>query len=174
MLICVQFEICRCIFSTSQSSSLNLKDQLNDLFTTYMTLFNEGGGGHIGMSEWLRHGAVNRHMYASSACVDRVAQSIGKFTSSRELSCDYRPYLHAICRQEESRLQQQQASARNKRFLHYLNQIGFEMSRDDCALLAKSNLVANETSTWQLDRAKSGSSGKLTSLFSNSQLYEDS
>lgn len=146
-----------------------LNEELAEFFTTFVSLFNQNKP--IGFTEWLRHGAINQHGYASSACVDRVAQSLCKFSSSRDLALEYRPYLQEICRLEEAK---QQVHGR-KRFLHYLSQTNVGLLRDDYGLLAKSRLVDKPQACDNLSvtLTESNSSSRLAALLVNDQLYDD-
>lgn len=102
---------------------------------------------------------------------------MGKFSNDDELALDYRPYLHEICRVEESK---QQAFGR-KRFLHYLSQTT-SLLRDDFGLLAKSNL-AEIKNTSELTKSEGEavngltetkvSGEKVVTLFDDSQLYSN-
>ena len=118
---------------------------------------------------------MNRHNYASSTSIDRLAQSLAKFSSSRELALDYRPYLQCICQLEEAK---QQVSAR-KRFLHYLNQTNIGLLKEDFALLARSSLVEKSPpkkeadNKPQLNMNRMDSNERLAALFFDAQLYDN-
>lgn len=145
-------------------------DQYDELFTTFISLFNQNKP--INLPEWQCHGAINRHGYSSSACIDRVAQSLGKFSNDQQLSLDYRPYLQEICRLEESK---QQVSGR-KRFLHYLSQTNVGLARDDFGLLAKSTLAADvktlEVAAETCTAAGTDNKDAGVKFFIDSQLYD--
>ena len=130
----------------SFSYSLTYKDQLFDIYKSFITLFNENR--LIDINDWLMHGTVYRFNYPSNTAINKFAQASNKFTSNPALSMDYRPYLQKICQYEELK---QQAGASGsaygimssrRRFLHYLAHLNLGLVRDDVTLMSKSNFLA--------------------------------
>ncbi len=166
-------------YDLTKFNTTYLKEELLDFFVHFVCLFNESKS--VDFWDWLRHGRVNKFSYGSSSCMNKLAQSMFKFTSNESLSLDYRPYLHEICQLEE--LKQfpngsASSSMSRRRFLHYLMnaRASLALSKEDLDLLARSSLderkiLANlnaKPSNEQLT-----SSTTTNNAFSNSDLYSD-
>ena len=130
----------------SFSYSLTYKDQLFDIYKSFIYLFNENR--LIDINDWIMHGTVYRFNYPSNTAINKFAQASNKFTSNPALSLDYRPYLQKICQYEELK---QQAGASGsaygimssrRRFLHYLAHLNLGLVREDFTLLSKSSFLS--------------------------------
>lgn len=132
-----QYSKCKSVYVLSKHNTTYLKEELLDLYTSFVILFNDYKP--VEFSDWVKYGRVAKPGFAASSALNRFAQNTFKFTSSPSLYLDYRPFLQEMCSLEESR---QLGGGGRRRFLHHLNSTG--LSKDDLALLAKSSLVDEE------------------------------
>jgi hypothetical protein len=119
----------------NKSNMISVEEHLNELYQTFITLFNENK--FIEFDDWFKHGAINKFNYSSNVSINKLAQSLFKFTSNRSMSLEYRPYLHEICRLED--IKQREMNTR-RRYMHYLTHLNVGLVKDDFALLINSNL----------------------------------
>ncbi|RNA02469.1 ATPase family AAA domain-containing 5 [Brachionus plicatilis] len=114
-----------------------VKQDLFEFFKVFNFLLN---GKNIDFYEWLNYGRVHEFNFSSNVSVNRLAQALSRFTSSKAIALDYRPFLHEICKHEQSK---QAKQVNKRRYVHYLSYLNIGLSREDYALLATSALDEN-------------------------------
>ena len=111
-----------------------VKQDLFEFFKVFNFLLN---GKHIDYYEWLNYGKVNKFNFTSNVSVNRLAQGLFRFTSSKAVALDYRPFLHQICKLEQEK---QTRHVNRRRYVHYLSHLNIGLVKEDYGLLATSAL----------------------------------
>lgn len=138
------------------------KEELNEFYQHFILMFNDKK--FIDFSDWSNYGAINEYNFASNVSINRLAQSLFRFTSNSSLCVEYRPFLQQICKIEETK---QIVNTGKRRYLHYLTNLNLGLNKEDYSLLAR-------TALFDKNEELEGNADKILVSTISSSIYDSS